>query len=244
MTFPSPDVAIPPTVAACAGGRTVTPVWRNELGGTTFRIGNDEYLKWQPIRAPGGAQPHTDADLRTEAEKLRWARSHGASVPAVVGFGSTADAEWLRTAAIRASSAVDPRWAAEPVTAARSIGLGLRLLHELTPVADCPFSWSADERLARATSRDLPAPPPIDRLVVCHGDACAPNTLLSDDGGFAGHVDLGALGVGDRWADIAVATMSLAWNYPTVHEEALLDAYGVDPDPERTAFYRALWNAT
>jgi kanamycin kinase len=24
--------------------------------------------------------------------------------------------------------------------------------------------------------------PLIDRLVVCHGDACAPNTLINDDG--------------------------------------------------------------
>ena len=47
--------------------------------------------------------------------------------------------------------------------------------------------------------------PRIDRLVVCHGDACAPNTLLHDDGRFAAHVDLGSLGVADRWADIAVA---------------------------------------
>lgn len=51
-------------------------------------------------------------------------------------------------------------------------------------------------------------PPPVDRLVVCHGDACAPNTLLSGDGHFAAHVDLGALGLADRWADLAVAAWS------------------------------------
>ena len=50
--------------------------------------------------------------------------------------------------------------------------------------------------------------PPIDRLVVCHGDACVPNTLLDDVGRGIAHVDLAALGTADRWADIAVASMS------------------------------------
>lgn len=79
--------------------------------------------------------------------------------------------------------------------------------------------------------------------MVCHGDACAPNTLI-DEGRWSGHVDLGALGVADRWADIAIATWSTQWNYGPGWEPALLDAYGIDPDPERTAWYRLLWDMT
>jgi kanamycin kinase len=85
-------------------------------------------------------------------------------------------------------------------------------------------------------------PPPIDRLVVCHGDACAPNTLLGDDGDCAGHVDLGMLGTGDRWADLAVATWSTHWNYGPGWEQRLLEAYGVSPDEARTRYYRLLWD--
>jgi kanamycin kinase len=84
-------------------------------------------------------------------------------------------------------------------------------------------------------------PPPVDRLVVCHGDACAPNTLIGDDGSFVGHVDLGSLGVADRWADLAVATWSTTWNYGPGWEEPLLDAYGVNADIERIGYYRLLW---
>ncbi len=79
---------------------------------------------------------------------------------------------------------------------------------------------------------------------MCHGDACAPNTLVDDEGGWTAHVDLGALGVADRWADIAVTAMSLEWNYGPGWEPTFLSAYGVDPDPVRQAFYRDLWNAT
>ena len=117
--------------------------------------------------------------------------------------------------------------------------------------ASCPFSWSAGQRLddarrqaaagrldpagwhpchqtltVAAALRQAAAVPPTDELVVCHGDACAPNTLLDADGRWAGHVDLGLLGVADRWADLAVATWSAEWNYGPGWEGTLLEAYG------------------
>ena len=88
----------------------------------------------------------------------------------------------------------------------------------------------------------LAEPPAIDRLVVCHGDACSPNTLLAPDGHLAGHVDLGSLGVADRWADLAVATWATEWNYGVGWEGPLLEAYGVASDPARTSYYRLLWD--
>lgn len=71
-----------------------------------------------------------------------------------------------------------------------------------------------------------------------------PNTLLGDDGSWLAHADLGALGVGDRWADIAVAAMSTEWNYGPGWTDALVSACGVEPDRVRLAYYRDLWNAT
>ncbi len=114
----------------------------------------------------------------------------------------------------------------------------------------CPFDWSATSRLALLTPAQragLDEAPPIDRLVVCHGDACSPNTLIDDDGRYCGHVDFDQLGVADRWADLAVATLSLHWNYPDDPdrnwEAELFTAYGVDPDPLRIDYYRRLWQA-
>lgn len=54
-------------------------------------------------------------------------------------------------------------------------------------------------------------------------------------------MDLGDLGVADRWSDLAIATWSTTWNYGEGWEEPLLDAYGIAPDPERTEYYRLLW---
>ena len=114
------------------------------------------------------------------------------------------------------------------------------------PVDDCPWRWAAEERIDRAaaTGRDvtmLGAAPTPDRVVVCHGDACTPNTLIGADRRWAGHVDLGTLGVADRWADVAVATLSLAWNHGPGWDTLFHEAYGEPQDVERTAWYRALY---
>jgi kanamycin kinase len=56
------------------------------------------------------------------------------------------------------------------------------------------------------------------------------------------HVDLGSLGVADRWADLAVAAWSTEWNYGAGYERIVYDAYGLAPDPGRIAYYRLLWD--
>ena len=69
-----------------------------------------------------------------------------------------------------------------------------------------------------------------------------PNTLLDDRGRFAAHVDLGHLGVADRWADLAVAGWSTDWNYGPGFDEVVYDAYGVAADLDRIRYYRLLWD--
>lgn len=246
LAGPPPEpVAVPVALVALAENERPEPVWVNELGGVTFALPRSgRYVKWQPH----GSGP----DLTEEAARLAWAVRF-TPVPRVLESGADDEGRWLVTQALPGRSAVDPRWLASPEGAARAIGEGLRALHDELPVAACPFDWGVTERLARADRRGsgssdaralLGEPPDVDRLVVCHGDACAPNTLLADDGRWTGHVDLGALGVADRWADLAVATWSLEWNYGPGWDGVLLDAYGVAPDDERTGYYRRLWDAT
>ena len=241
---PPPGTPVPDAITALAAGAggEAEPVWQNQLGGLAFRLPGERYAKW----APAGSR----LDLAAERVRLQWAASYS-PVPRVLGWGDDAAGSWLMTAALPGRSAVDPVWLARPEIAVHALGEGLRRLHDALPVAECPFDWSVDFRLAYARGEGLsPDPglaalaPPIDRLVVCHGDSCVPNTLIGEDGRWSGHVDFGALGVADRWADLAVATESTEWNYGADWTREFLAAYGVEQDLERIDYYRAVWNAT
>jgi len=258
--IPGEEVPVPAAVERIAAGAPVEAVWVNQLGGVTFRVGRDRYVKWAPADV-------TEIDLLAEAERLTWAVRF-TPVPHVLDLGADDDGTWLVTAALDARSAVVPPWSGRPAEAASAIGAGLRSLHESLPVGECPFDWSVDARLAIALEHldagDTPAAwspehrgltaqeararlvdvPPVDLLVVCHADACAPNTLIGDDGRWAAHVDLGRLGVADRWADLAIAAWSTTWNYGPGYESTVYEAYGVEPDEDRIAYYRLLWDAT
>ena len=240
MSIPVDAVPLPDIVLHIAAGRSVTPAWANEIGGLTFQVGDGagrEFVKVAP--------PHPEADLHCEAAKLRWAARY-LTVPHVLGVGRDGALAWLHTSGLSGRSAVDPHWMAHPRPAVRAIATGLRAMHDRLPVDSCPYTWSVPSRLSclsESASRGLPEPPPVDKLVVCHGDACAPNTLIDDDGQWCGHVDFGDLGIADRWADLAVAEWSLGFNYGGQWRTDFFGAYGIEPDKERLAYYLALWNA-
>lgn len=256
---PQGEVPVPGAVCVEAAGDPVELVWANELGGLTYEVGGRRrrFVKWAP--------PDSILDLSAEAERMTWARRYTA-VPTVLGLKEDPTGTILITSPLPGTSAVAPRWKREPATAVSAIGNGLRALHDVLPVAECPFEWSVEGRLQQARARAVdPAAykatwhqshqslsvdlaleiaadsPAIDHAVVCHGDACAPNTLV-ENGEWSGHVDLGTLGVADRWADIAVAAWSTEWNYGPGWTGLLLDAYDIAPDPARMTYYRLLWD--
>ena len=84
--------------------------------------------------------------------------------------------------------------------------------------------------------------------VLSHGDLCLPNIFI-DRGRVSGLIDLGDTGIGDKWRDIALCYRSLRWNaegayggrvYPDTRAQALFDALGIVPDPEKIRYYLLL----
>ncbi|HVX46985.1 MAG TPA: aminoglycoside 3'-phosphotransferase [Mycobacteriales bacterium] len=220
-----PEDRVPRAVRVAAGRSPLTPIWRNDRGGLTYRLGADRFIKWAPHGEPA-------LDIASEERRLHWAGEF-APVPTVVASGADSDGSWMVTGALPGQNALAPRWITDPKAAVAAIGRSVRALHDALPVESCPFSGSWVGSIET---------PPADQLVVCHGDPCGPNILLDDAGQCTGYVDLGDLGVADRWADLAVTIWNVESNFGPEWKSPLLQAYGVAPDPTRLAFYRRLWD--
>lgn len=198
--------------------------------------------------------------------RLHWARPF-LPVPDVIDTGEEDGVGWLVTLGIEGVPATEASLGdARAVVIA--LAEGLRRIHDCAPVDRCPFDFRLDAAFDHVRRRiatgivdpvedfhpehrhlDVPAAwaalerhrPGREDLVVCHGDYCAPNILLSG-GEAVAYVDIGELGVADRWWDLAVATWSVTWNFGPGHEALFLTRYGARPDPARQAFYRLLYD--
>jgi len=258
---PPDDLRTPFAVMEMLGeDDVIRPIWKNGLGGLTFRVKpgratpcSPEYFSAGAVRFIKYSPPEATekAPLSDEAERLKWAKPY-TPVPQVLDYFMADDgSEVMMTSQVVGRPAIHPYWKARPLEAATIIGEGLREFHDALPVEECPYTWSIADRVSGALAAGLPsdeaeallAEAPEEDLVVCHGDACAPNTLITNFGHLAGHVDLGSLGVADRWADLAVAAMSVTWNFGPGYEDAVYRGYGIEPDEAKIAYYRKLWNA-
>lgn len=127
---------IPQVVVTLAGDRPVDLVWRNELGGLTFRI-DDQFVKWNP--------PQTGVDLERERVRLEWLSGRHPG-PRVIASGSDDGAQWLLTAALPGETAVGDTWRSRRSEAIRAIATGLRAIHAI-PIDEFPLSldWNFGE---------------------------------------------------------------------------------------------------
>ncbi|CAN5868457.1 aminoglycoside 3'-phosphotransferase [soil metagenome] len=201
-----------------------------------------------------------------EAERTAWARAF-LPVPHILERGTTHESSWLLTEGIPGFDATSAAFRVDVPGLVSRLADGLRRFHE-APSDACPFQFRIDDaiRLVRrrletgqidpardfhpefatltaeaAVEELVCSAPDSEDLVVCHGDYCVPNVLLHENV-VVGYVDLGELGVADRWWDLAVATWSVTWNFGPGYESRFLDEYGVQADAHRIAFYRLLYD--
>lgn len=150
---------------------------------------------------------------------------------------------------------------------------GLKKLWEVD-IADCPMRWDLPVKLAAAKRnvengevdvdnvepetfgeggfRDpqelldwlLDNQPPMEP-VLSHGDFCLPNIFVKDNH-VSGYIDLGKIGIADKWQDIALCYRSLKHNYDGDYgsekridfdENLLFEKLGIEPDWEKIRYY-------
>jgi kanamycin kinase len=204
--------------------------------------------------------------LTDETARTRWAATF-LPVATVVDAGNDGPLDWQITHALPGRAVTDARRDTSPAQLVRLLARGLRQFHD-TPIDQCPFDFRLATAMTHVHTRveaglvvaprdfndghehltehaalaELERRRPDDEdLVVCHGDYCPPNILVSADA-VTGFVDLGELAVADRWWDLAVATWSVTWNFGPGCEDLFLATYAITRDQDRIAFYRLLYD--
>ena len=86
---------------------------------------------------------------------------------------------------------------------------------------------------------------PDEDFVLSHGDFCLPNIFI-ENGSLSGFVDIGRMGVADRYQDIALCLRSLRHNFEGLYngisyggfdEKLFFDALGIEPDFDKIRYY-------
>jgi len=204
-------------------------------------------------------------DIGDEMARLRWLGSY-LPVPAVLHFTRTPDEAWLLMTAVEGKTAyrILEDDAARRIEVVRALARFLRRIHDI-PTSECPFNSDHTYRLARARVRIdagevdeddfdderagwtagqvwdamqalLPfAPDPV----VTHGDYSLDNLLIAD-GELSGCIDVGRLGIADRYQDLAIAWNCLG-EFGAPLQEHFLEQYGItELDRRRLQFHLLL----
>jgi len=125
-----------------ASGRELELVWRNDLGGLTFRF-VDPFVKWNPRS--------TGIDLDRERVRLEWISARQPA-PRVLDSGSDVSAQWLLLTALPGECAVGDLWRTRRAEAIRATATGLRALHAI-PITDFPERWTSEGWVGQRPNR-------------------------------------------------------------------------------------------
>lgn len=204
-------------------------------------------------------------DVTDEMTRLLWLSGRVAA-PEVSAFVRTPDEAWLVTTALPGDTAYNWLLANEETgeTIVDALASFLRQMHAL-PAHECPFSaglnlklkvararidgglvdiddfdeeregWSAEDVWHALQTKGVPC----EDLVVTHGDFSLDNVLIQS-GAVGGCIDVGRLGVADRYQDLAILWNTLGDFGPEL-QGRFLRQYGVlAPDEEKLRYYLML----
>ena len=251
---------MPASIAAVLGSQTGR---MDDIGksGAQVLVFDDYVLKIRP------SDDWDTADVRI----LKWLAGK-APVPQVVAHEVQEGRDWLLMSRIRGEELCKPEVMNNPTLLLDCMAEALHTLWAI-PATDCPFERTVADNLSHAEAAILNGSfdpsdcepetfgpggfenpkallewlknhlPQQDRAVT-HGDFCLPN-LFTDGKRFTGFIDVGNVGAGDRWMDLALGWRSLKHNsdghygktYPNINPDDLFRAAGVAKDEEKLRYY-------
>lgn len=204
------------------------------------------------------------SDLAEERDRVQWLEGTAIPGAGVLDWLESEAGAILLTTAVSGVPGSD--LPPSPALMA-SLASALRAFHDL-PIETCPFERSLEDVLGRVEDvvrrgavnpeflshewRMVPpsellvhlhaSVPTVRDLVVCHGDATLANLLFDPQTcAFTGAIDVGHLGVADRYSDLALTTAQVVSHGWASGAASLLELYGLGhASDERLSFYLLL----
>ncbi len=254
-------LSLPPSLADYVAGYRATLITDGESGGIVHRLDTDG----RPSLFLKQGAGRVAVDIADEYARLRWLAGRWA-VPQVVGYADTEAGAWLLTTALPGRAAYG--WLGDHPeqreVAVRSIAAFLRQLHA-EPIDTCPFNAALPLRRAAAAANFETGLVDLDDLdperegwsgeqlwahfesllpleadpVVTHGDFSLDNIFLDADGAVTGCLDVGRVGVADRYQDLAILWHSLR-EFGDDLADTMLASYGVALDRKKIDLHLVL----
>jgi len=259
-----PPAPVPSEFATAVAGYRWARDLVGEAGAAVYRLHSHRTAPDLFLKVGQGA---VAGDVTDEMVRLRWLAGH-LPVPRLIRFLADADAAWLLTEALPGVTAYQVLEAANGAGAVAGVvdalADWLMRLHAI-PAETCPFN--ADHRLRLRLARrrveaglvdedefdperagwsaarlwdEMQALLPLGgEAVVTHGDYSLDNILLRD-GRVTGCIDLGRLGVADRYQDLAILWNCLG-EFGEQAQARMFRRCGIaSPDPRRLEFHLML----
>ena len=254
-------IPLPASISASLGGYEWARNTVGESGGAVYRLHGKTgapnlFLKHGRSAVAG--------DITDEMVRLRWLARY-LPVPAVDGFVATQDEAWLLMTAVAGQTAYQllKTQPAAQGGIVDALATFLRRLHAI-PVSECPFNSDHLYRLSRARERidaglveedDFDGEregwtaeqvwdamqsllPMSSDPVVTHGDFSLDNILMLD-GEVVGCIDVGRVGIADRYQDLAILWNCLG-EFDASLQGRLMEQYGIAETDERKRQFHLL----
>ena len=215
------------------------------------------------------------ASTETAVASMRWLASR-LPVPRVLCHEVLDGTAYLLMSRIPGKMSCDPEFLEQPDILVDALAEGLKLLWNTDPTG-CPRRFTLDELLEEAAYRvakglvDIETTEPetfaegsfrnpeelLQWLLsnrpqsvpaLAHGDYCLPNVFL-ENGKLSGFIDVGDMGIGEKWRDIALCWRSLKHNfggsyggkvYSGFDPDILFEKLGIQPDRKQLRWHLQL----
>jgi kanamycin kinase/aminoglycoside 3'-phosphotransferase-3 len=232
------------------------------LSGSSVTVYDEFVLKIEPLR------PET----LTGIETMQWLQEK-APVPQILCQEIQGNTHYLLMSRMPGKMACDPEYLQQPEMLVQALADSLRFLWSVN-TDGCPRNRTLNALLEEARYNvdhnlvDMENVDPdtftrfrdpahlLDWLtqnkvesepVLSHGDHCLPNVFL-ENGKFQGYIDIGDMGIGEKWRDIALCWRSLRDNFQGKYggkqyaydPDSLFDALGITPDWEKIRYHLLL----